>query len=136
MAHRRRGFVPGCGPASARLVLVGEAPGREEIAATPPTPFVGPSGKIIRRGIDPATTYITNIRKCLPPADEDSATRWASVEHCVAAYLQSEFDALTEARVVHAVGAEAARMLAGVGSITEAHGSVFRRAEADAMRRA
>ncbi len=132
LAPRRHGFVPGAGPASARLVLVGEAPGREEIAQG--VPFVGPSGKIIRRGLDPATTYITNIRKCLPPADEEPWRRQASIGHCVANYLQRELLALTEARAIHAVGADAASVLAGVGSVMEAHGAVFTAEEARRQR--
>ena len=38
-------YVPGVGNPSARLMLVGEAPGyHEELEKTP---FVGPSGKIV-----------------------------------------------------------------------------------------
>lgn len=132
LAPTRNGFVPGCGPKNARLILVGEAPGREEIAQG--VPFIGPSGKIIRRGLDTAATYITNIRKCLPPPLEGPAVRNLSIRHCVAHYLQSEFDALTEARAIQAVGADAAVVLAGVTSVMEAHGAVFTRLEADAIR--
>lgn len=132
LAATRNGFVPGAGPRNARLILVGEAPGREEIAQG--LPFIGPSGKIIRRGLDAAATYITNIRKCLPPPLEGPATRSESIRHCVAAYLQPEFNALTEARAIQAVGADAAVVLAGVTSVMEAHGAVFTRLEVDAMR--
>jgi len=139
LAPTRRGFVPGCGPFDARLVVVGEAPGREEIAADPPTPFIGPSGRIVRRGLGPqqgADAFITNVRKCLPPAEETPEVRAASIAHCGAAYLQPELDRLTAALFVQAVGADAAEVVAGVVSIMEAHGSVFTRAEADAMREA
>ena len=137
LAPTRRGFVPGDGPLDARLVVIGEAPGRDEIAAQPPRPFIGKSGRILRGRLDTnVPTYITNVRKCLPPDDETPDTHRASVDHCVASYLQPELDLLGNARVIHAVGADAAGVVAAVGSVLEAQGAVFTRAEVEAMVRA
>lgn len=132
LAPTRNGFVPGEGPWDATLVLVGEAPGQEELSQG--RPFIGPSGKVIRKGLNPATTYITNLRKCLPPSFETPETREKSIDHCKRAYLQAEFDALRRATFVHCVGGQAARAIVGVESILEGHGAVFTRAEADGMR--
>ena len=54
------------GPASARLVFVGEQPG--DIEDRRGEPFVGPAGKLLDRaveaaGLDPADTYTTNAVK-------------------------------------------------------------------------
>src|SRR4051794_12422278 len=54
------------GPASARLVLVGEQPG--DVEDRRGEPFVGPAGKLLDRaiadaGLDPAHTYTTNAVK-------------------------------------------------------------------------
>ena len=58
--------VFGCGPASARLVLIGEMPGDTEDRAG--RPFVGPAGKLLDQalaeaGIDRLDVYITNAVK-------------------------------------------------------------------------
>jgi DNA polymerase len=58
--------VPGDGPASARLVLVGEQPGdREDLAGQP---FVGPAGRILDRALEDAgiprrQVFVTNAVK-------------------------------------------------------------------------
>ncbi len=58
--------VFGEGPASARVLLVGEQPGDQEDHAG--RPFVGPSGKLLDRalhaaGVDRRTVWVTNIVK-------------------------------------------------------------------------
>ena len=58
--------VPGEGPVTARLMLVGEQPGDEEDLAG--KPFVGPAGRLLRRalaeaGIDASAIYVTNAVK-------------------------------------------------------------------------
>ena len=58
--------VPGEGPRSARLMLVGEQPGDEEDVKG--RPFVGPAGRLLRSalehaGIDEDRVYVTNAVK-------------------------------------------------------------------------
>jgi len=58
--------VPGAGPASAKLMLVGEQPGDEEDLAG--KPFVGPAGRVLARaledaGVDGEQCYVTNAVK-------------------------------------------------------------------------
>lgn len=62
------------GNPQARLMLVGEAPGREEDIAG--LPFVGPSGQLLDRmlasiGLDRASVYIANIIPWRPPGNRD-----------------------------------------------------------------
>lgn len=59
-------IVFGAGPATARLVLVGEQPGDQEDRAG--EPFVGPAGRLLDRaleeaGIDRGEVYVTNAVK-------------------------------------------------------------------------
>ncbi|MFY9461824.1 MAG: uracil-DNA glycosylase [Candidatus Sungiibacteriota bacterium] len=61
--------VPGEGDPNARLVFIGEAPGREE--AKTGRPFVGRAGKLLRSlikdaGLSEKAVYITNPVKRLP----------------------------------------------------------------------
>jgi DNA polymerase len=58
--------VFGEGPATARLMFVGEQPGDQEDLAG--EPFVGPAGQLLREalveaGLDPAEVYLTNAVK-------------------------------------------------------------------------
>ncbi len=68
--HRTRTqAVPGVGPAHAKLVLVGEAPGRQEDLRG--EPFVGAAGKFLDEllasvGVSRADVYITNVVKSRP----------------------------------------------------------------------
>jgi DNA polymerase len=58
--------VAGVGPATARIMLVGEQPGDQEDLAG--TPFIGPAGKVLERamtlaGLARASVYLTNAVK-------------------------------------------------------------------------
>jgi len=68
--HRfRTQAVPGVGPSSAKIVFVGEAPGRQEDRKG--EPFVGAAGKVLDGlltsvGLSRADVYITNVVKSRP----------------------------------------------------------------------
>jgi DNA polymerase len=66
--------VPGEGPASARILLVGEGPGWHEDQQG--RPFVGNAGKFLnellgKAGLQRADVFITNVVKCRPPGNRD-----------------------------------------------------------------
>jgi len=73
--HESRVFpVPGVGDTSARLMLVGEAPGAEEDRKG--EPFVGRAGQLLNEmllsmGYSRQQVYITNLIKCRPPNNRD-----------------------------------------------------------------
>ncbi len=67
---KRQNIVFGEGPENAKLVLVGEAPGREEDMQG--LPFVGPSGELLTDmlnavNISRKDVFITSVIKCRPP---------------------------------------------------------------------
>ncbi|MFC6719195.1 uracil-DNA glycosylase [Natrialbaceae archaeon GCM10025810] len=67
-------FVPGVGPLSADVMLVGEAPGGQEVKEG--APFVGQAGTQLDRaleeiGYDRRDLYITNLVKVRPPENRD-----------------------------------------------------------------
>ncbi|MGE3537626.1 MAG: uracil-DNA glycosylase [Candidatus Tectimicrobiota bacterium] len=93
----RTQVVFGTGDPLARLVFVGEAPGREEDRQG--EPFVGPAGQLLNRiiaaiGLTREQVYILNVVKCRPPnnrnpeADEIAAC-WPILERQLAC-LQPE----------------------------------------------
>lgn len=70
----RTNAVPGEGPTSARIFLIGEAPGRDEDEQG--RPFVGRSGKLLTEllreaGIDRRGVFITSSLKCRPPRNRN-----------------------------------------------------------------
>ncbi|MDW8128339.1 MAG: type-4 uracil-DNA glycosylase [Archaeoglobaceae archaeon] len=67
-------YVPGVGNKEARIVFVGEAPGREEDLKG--EPFVGSAGKLLTEllssiGLKRDDIYICNVLKCRPPNNRD-----------------------------------------------------------------
>ena len=73
--HRTRTQpVPGEGPAKTPLMLIGEAPGRDEDLEG--RPFVGRAGKLLDQmlaaiKIRRSEVYITNVVKCRPPGNRN-----------------------------------------------------------------
>lgn len=74
LAGTRTRLVYGVGNPQARLVLVGEAPGREEDLKG--EPFVGEAGRLLDKilaamGMRREEIYICNVLKCRPPNNRD-----------------------------------------------------------------
>jgi len=70
LARTRKNMVFGAGSPDARLVFVGEAPGRDEDIQG--EPFVGRAGQLLTKiiesiGLKRSEVYICNILKCRPP---------------------------------------------------------------------
>lgn len=74
LAETRTNVVFGVGDPAARLILVGEAPGKNEDLQG--EPFVGAAGRLLDQllgeiGITRPEVYIANVLKCRPPGNRD-----------------------------------------------------------------
>jgi DNA polymerase len=74
LSRNRKTVVFGEGNARARLMFIGEGPGREEDIQG--RPFVGDAGQLLTRliekmGFKREDVYIANIVKCRPPSNRD-----------------------------------------------------------------
>ena len=74
LSDTRTNVVFGVGDPEARLMLVGEAPGRNEDLQG--EPFVGAAGQLLDElmagiGITRSEAYIANVLKCRPPGNRD-----------------------------------------------------------------
>lgn len=75
LAQGRTHLVFGEGDPRARVMFVGEAPGRQEDLQG--RPFVGPAGQLLDRIVENAMglrreeVYIANVNKCRPPDNRD-----------------------------------------------------------------
>jgi uracil-DNA glycosylase family protein len=123
--------VPGRGPLTARLVLVGEQPGDQEDRVG--EPFVGPAGGVLakalaRAGIERGSVFVTNAVKHFKwePRGKrriHQKPRWSEIHAC-RPWLDAEL-ALIAAPVIVALGATAAQALLGNGfRMTAALGSI------------
>ena len=109
----RKNAVPGEGPYNARVVFVGEGPGRTEDLKG--VPFCGAAGKFLDEllkiaGLDRKEVYITNVVKCRPPGNrvpfEDE------IEICASNYLKKQIEIINPELVV-VLGRTSARELLG-----------------------
>ncbi len=115
--------MPGFGPATARIMAVGEAPGEKEDLSG--RPFVGAAGQILTGllegiGLSRDDIYISNTVKCRPPKNRDPEP--AEVEAC-AAYLDAQIE-IIRPDVILLLGRHAvARLLPGMPGISRIHGN-------------
>ena len=119
--------VPGEGKAPARVMLIGEAPGREEDETG--HPFVGAAGRFLDHvlegtGINRDDLFITNIVKCRPP--NNRTPRVGEVETCTSNYLFEQIE-LIDPALIMLLGGVAAKKMLGVKSVNEARGRLIER---------
>ncbi|MEO9294549.1 MAG: uracil-DNA glycosylase [Nitrososphaera sp.] len=127
LARTRKNAVPGEGQLAAKVMFVGEAPGRSEDEKG--RPFVGAAGRILdemleKAGIPRSQVFITNVVKCRPPNNrvpEDD-----EVAACMP-YLDRQV-ALIRPRIICILGRTAYSSLLGGGSITANRGKVVEKA--------
>jgi uracil-DNA glycosylase len=104
--------VFGVGDPHARLLIVGEAPGRDEDRQG--EPFVGRAGKLLDRmlaamGLDRSEVYIMNVVKCRPPDNRNPEA--AEIEAC-AHWFEAQWRAISP-RIVCLLGKVAAQAVLG-----------------------
>jgi uracil-DNA glycosylase family 4 len=125
---------------NAKIALVGEAPGEDEVLNKPPRPFVGMAGKILDRmlaeaGINRAECFVTNVSLERPtdnkfykffydtqmkPKRVIPKSRLWEWRECLEQQLRE-----VKPNVVVAFGNEPMQALLGLGGITKRRGSIY-----------
>jgi uracil-DNA glycosylase family 4 len=110
LCEKRNKIVFGDGHPAAKLMFVGEGPGRDEDAQG--LPFVGRAGKLLTQmieamGLQRQDVYIGNVVKCRPP--ENRPPEKDEVAMC-SPFLLRQIDVIRP-QVIVALGATAARAL-------------------------
>ncbi len=110
LGKTRTRFVFGAGNPKARLVFIGEAPGRDEDLQG--EPFVGRAGQLLNKilramNMDREDVYICNILKCRPPNNRDPQAD--EVEQCEP-YLLRQLD-IIKPKIIVCLGRIAAQNL-------------------------
>lgn len=118
--------VPGTGPASARLMAIGEAPGEREDREG--RPFVGAAGQLLTEllegiGLSRDDIFITNVLKSRPPGNRDPLPE--EVAAC-ADYLDAQIEVIRP-QVILLLGRHALqRLIPGGPGISSCHGQILR----------
>jgi DNA polymerase len=126
LGRSRNHAVPGEGSANAKLMLIGEAPGREEDEKG--KPFVGRAGRLLTQvlsdaGLTREEVFITSVIKCRPPNNRRPKKK--EIRACLP-YLRRQIMAINP-RVILLLGGVAAESLLGIKRVGEARGKPFKR---------
>ncbi len=126
LGRSRNHAVPGEGNRNARLMLIGEAPGREEDEKG--RPFVGRAGRLLTQvlndaGLTREEVFITSVIKCRPP--NNRRPRKKEIRACLP-YLRKQITAINP-RVILLLGGVAAESLLGIRKVGEARGKPIRK---------
>jgi DNA polymerase len=127
LAATRTTLVFGVGDAHARLMFIGEAPGKNEDLKG--EPFVGAAGKFLDEllasiGIERSQVYIANMVKCRPPGNRDPEP--LEIETC-APFLARQIE-LIDPAVIATLGRFAAHYVLGLDApITALRGKLYHR---------
>ena len=121
----RTNAVPGDGKMTAKLMIIGEAPGKDEDESG--HPFVGASGRFLNSvfegtGIKREDFFITNTVKCRPP--KNRTPKRLEVDTCTSNYLFEQIE-LINPKLIMLLGGVAAKKLLGVKTVGEARGRVI-----------
>lgn len=124
LCRTRTNPVPGAGNPDADIMLVGEAPGRDEDARG--EPFVGAAGRRLSvalegAGISRGDVYITNVVKCRPPGNRVPLPQ---EEAACSGHLAAEIEAV-DPRVICVMGNTAFGSLLGGSGVTRFRGKTF-----------
>lgn len=115
LGKTRKNFVFGVGSPKARVMFIGEAPGRDEDLQG--EPFVGAAGQLLTKILGAVDfkredVYIANILKCRPPGNRDpQPEEIAACEPILRRQIE-----LIQPLVLCTLGAFAARTMLGVNS--------------------
>ncbi len=127
LAESRTQAVLGSGRADARLVLIGEAPGKKEDETG--EPFAGRAGRILDEALEGAdldrdAIYITSVVKCRP---ENNRNPYVGEIRACAAYLDEQLR-IIDPPVVGLFGNTPSKARLGKTGITSFRGEVLERA--------
>ena len=124
LCKSRTNAIPGEGKLNAKVMVIGEGPGKQEDAIG--RPFVGSSGKYLDHvlagtGIARSDLFITNIVKCRPPSNR--TPKIGEVETCTSLYLFEQLR-LINPKLVLLLGSVAVKRLLGANSVEEVRGKI------------
>ena len=125
-SRSRINAVPGEGQLSSKIILIGEAPGKNEDEQG--KPFVGAAGRVLNQALEKADikrdeVFITNVVKCRPPGNRVPENDERSI---CSQYLYREIS-LIAPKIICILGSTAYSSILGGKSITKNRGKIVER---------
>ena len=123
LSTTRTHAVPGIGSKKAKIIFIGEAPGKKEDERG--EPFIGAAGKYLNQlleiaGLERKNVFITNILKCRPRSNRDPLL--SEIAAC-SDYLTSQINVINP-RVIVTLGSYSLKHWLPNESISNIHGSL------------
>ncbi|MCL4371785.1 NUDIX domain-containing protein [Candidatus Marsarchaeota archaeon] len=123
-----RNFVKGEGPANAKIMVIGQAPGNNEDKSG--RPFVGKAGQLLDQllsdaGIKRQEVYITSVVQFMPPKNRAPTGR--EIDMCKP-FLFNQIS-IIKPKLLVLLGSVAAQTLCGVKEVMKEHGNIIKAAE-------
>ncbi len=120
-----RNFVPGEGPLNAEIMLLGQAPGKNEDEHR--RPFIGMAGKLLdetlkKNKIGRNKVYITSIVQFFPPLNR--APTEEEINYCMP-YLKEQIR-IIKPKIIVLLGNIASKSIANTANVFKNHGNVIK----------
>ena len=121
----RTKVVFGEGPSDAKIMLIGEAPGKNEDETG--RPFIGMAGKLLSEiiheaGLNRSDIFITSIVKCRP--DGNRKPKKPEYTKCINLFLNKQIE-LINPDIIGLLGNSAIYALIGEKNIKQIHGNIY-----------
>lgn len=121
----RTKVVFGEGPSDAKIMLIGEAPGKNEDETG--RPFIGMAGKLLSEiiheaGLNRSDIFITSIVKCRP--DGNRKPKKPEYTKCINLFLNKQIK-LINPDIIGLLGNSAIYALIGEKNIKQIHGNIY-----------
>jgi DNA polymerase len=121
----RTKVVFGEGPSNAKIMLIGEAPGKNEDETG--RPFIGMAGKLLSEiiheaGLNRSDIFITSIVKCRP--DGNRKPKKPEYTKCINLFLNKQIE-LINPDIIGLLGNSAIYALIGEKNIKQIHGDIY-----------
>jgi len=126
LSNCRTSTVAGDGNPLASIMIIGEAPGRQEDESG--LPFVGMAGKYLDKllaiaGLTRADVFITNVVKCRPP--DNRKPEREEMAAC-ADFLKQQI-AIIQPKLIICLGGTSANAVLGIKQLVNEHGKLIQR---------
>ncbi len=124
LSNNRKNIVTGEGNTDSEILLIGEAPGKEEDKRK--RPFVGKAGDLLNNflekiGLERDEIYITNVVKCRPPSNRDPKQK--EMDACNK-YLKKQLEIIDPSLIISMGRIASMRMKRERISLKEIHGTL------------
>lgn len=119
-------LVPGEGPLNSKVMIIGQAPGRNEDDLL--RPFIGRSGQLLssmlhKAGIKRSDSYITSVVQFFPPENRMPSDN--EIKECLPFLMRQIY--IIKPNFIITLGSLSGSELLGIKSIEKEHGSITRK---------